>query len=65
MWLNEELTAKVKELIESRKQFMDVEADMSAKLADVGILYLSTYLNKFDSKLTLSSYLGIYSVKHR
>ncbi|XP_073117973.1 nuclear-pore anchor [Elaeis guineensis] len=33
-WLNEELSAKVNSLIELRKTHMDVEADLSAKLAD-------------------------------
>ncbi|KAK8701306.1 hypothetical protein V6N13_019696 [Hibiscus sabdariffa] len=34
-WLNEELTAKVDNLIEIRRTHAELEADMSAKLADV------------------------------
>jgi len=34
-WLNEELTAKVNSLVELRRTHMDVEADLSSKLADV------------------------------
>ncbi|GAV64888.1 TPR_MLP1_2 domain-containing protein, partial [Cephalotus follicularis] len=34
-WLNEELTVKVDSLIELRRKHADLEADMSAKLADV------------------------------
>ncbi|XP_008793820.2 nuclear-pore anchor isoform X1 [Phoenix dactylifera] len=34
VWLNEELSAKVNSLVELRKTHMDVEADLSAKLAD-------------------------------
>ncbi|XVF77755.1 hypothetical protein PTKIN_Ptkin14bG0072200 [Pterospermum kingtungense] len=34
-WLNEELTAKVDALIETRRTHAELEADMSAKLADV------------------------------
>ncbi|OMO77802.1 Tetratricopeptide, MLP1/MLP2-like protein [Corchorus olitorius] len=33
-WLNEELTAKVDNLIESRRKHAELEADMSAKLGD-------------------------------
>ena len=35
MWLNDELTAKVDSLIELRRKYNDLEADMSTKLADV------------------------------
>ncbi|XP_022892309.1 nuclear-pore anchor [Olea europaea var. sylvestris] len=35
LWLNEELTSKVDSLIELRKTHGELEADMSAKLADV------------------------------
>ncbi|KAJ0986603.1 hypothetical protein J5N97_004959 [Dioscorea zingiberensis] len=34
-WLNEELDTKVKSLIELQKKHMDVEVDMSAKVADL------------------------------
>ncbi|KAK8676539.1 hypothetical protein V6N13_142113 [Hibiscus sabdariffa] len=34
-WLNKELTAKVDNLIEIRRTHAELEADMSAKLADV------------------------------
>ncbi|XP_057795095.1 nuclear-pore anchor [Salvia miltiorrhiza] len=34
-WLNEELTAKVNNLIQVRKEYAEFEADMSGKLADV------------------------------
>ena len=37
MWLNEELTAKVDNLMEIRRTQAEHEADMSAKLADVSV----------------------------
>ncbi|XP_059455352.1 nuclear-pore anchor isoform X2 [Corylus avellana] len=35
VWLNDELTAKVDSLIELRRKYNDLEADMTTKLADV------------------------------
>lgn len=35
VWLNDELTAKVDTHIKLRRQYNDLEADMSAKHADV------------------------------
>lgn len=37
MWLNDELKAKVDGAIELRRVHADLEADMSAKLADVSV----------------------------
>lgn len=37
MWLNDELKAKVDSATESRRVNADLEADMSAKLADVSV----------------------------
>lgn len=38
-WLNDELTAKVDNLIELRRTHADLEADMSSKLADVSLVW--------------------------
>jgi hypothetical protein len=35
VWLNDELTAKVDSLIELRRKYNDLEAELSTKLADV------------------------------
>lgn len=40
VWLNDELTAKVNNLIELRRKHTEFEADMSAKLADVSVFIL-------------------------
>lgn len=47
-WLNEELSAKVNSLVELRKMHMDVEAELSAKLADVSVLVQKYSDNKYE-----------------
>lgn len=46
-WLNEELTAKVDSLIQLRKEKGELEADMSAKLADVRTNFLYSIQKKY------------------
>ena len=38
-WLNEELTSKVDTILQQRQASAEVEADLSAKLADVSFIH--------------------------
>lgn len=44
VWLNDELTAKVNSFNELRRTHSEVEADMTAKLADVSVIDRFTFL---------------------